>query len=349
MIKQIFEFKKTDRKWHIPVLAGLCVGIPILGGYFTGTMAGGKLASMSALVILYVHTFSISGGMVTLMTCSFGMMLSFLVGAIFGFNPYVGALALGLFAMGVHLALFYLKMNRPPGNFFFIMIASVALCMPFDWQKIPSNIGYIGIGTVISCLLGLGYTLLVVRNNTDAPSHSKSKYVNLVESATFGFMVGFSLLIAHLLKLENPYWVPTSCAAVMQGASTQHIWQRGLQRVLGTLIGLGMAWMLLLMHPTPLMICVSIIMLQVIVEFLVVRNYAVAAIFITVLTIFLAESGSNLSVSPTGLIAARFIDILIGSIIGALGGWILYNEHVHWLATRQIRKTKIAISRKSKI
>jgi uncharacterized membrane protein YccC len=94
------------------------------------------------------------------------------------------------------------------------------------------------------------------------------------------------------------------------------------------------------------MICVSIIILQVIIEFLVVRNYTVAAIFITVLTIFLAESGSDLSVSPTGLIATRFIDILIGSVIGALGGWILYNERVHWIATRQIRKTKIAISRK---
>jgi len=132
----------------------------------------------------------------------------------------------------------------------------------------------------------------------------------------------------------------------MQGASTRHVWQRGLQRVAGTLIGLGVAWVLLLTHPTPLMICVSIILLQVLVEFLVVRNYAVAAIFITVLTIFLAESGSDLSVSPTGLIAARFIDILIGSIFGGIGGWVLYNEHVHWIATRQIRKTKIALSRK---
>ena len=196
MIRQIFEFKKTDRKWHIPVLAGLCVGIPILGGYFAGAMAGGKLASMSALVILYVHTFSISGdlrggGMVTLMACSFGMMLSFLVGAVFGFNPYIGALALGLFAMGVHLALFYLKMNRPPGNFFFIMIASVALCMPFDLQKIPANIGYIGIGTVISCLLGLGYTLLVVKNHTPAPTHTKRKKRNKLEKAPIGVIVGF--------------------------------------------------------------------------------------------------------------------------------------------------------------
>ena len=51
MLKQLFAFKQTDRKWHLPVLAILCVGIPVLAGYYTENMQDGKPASMAGLVI----------------------------------------------------------------------------------------------------------------------------------------------------------------------------------------------------------------------------------------------------------------------------------------------------------
>ena len=75
---------------------------------------------------------------------------------------------------------------------------------------------------------------------------------------------------------------------------------------------------------------------------LVGRNYGVAVIFITVLTIFLAESGVTLT-NPDVLLRARFIDILIGSLVGAAGGWVLYNERVHAYATLHSRKRKVNI------
>ncbi|WP_375445857.1 FUSC family protein [uncultured Fibrella sp.] len=347
MLKQLLEFRETDRKWHIPVLAGLSVGIPILAGYFTGALAGGKLASMAGLVILYIHSLSIANRLIILMACSFGIMVSFAVGSLFSFNPLLAPLVLGLYAFTVHLGLYYLKMTRPPGNFFFIMIASVAICMPFKPESIPQHIGFIGIGTMISFALGLIYSLLTLRNqpvDNQSINIAKSKYVNLVESVTFGSMVGLALLIANLLTLENPYWAPTSCAAVMQGMSTRHIWQRSIQRIVGTFIGLGITWLILLLQPSLLVLCLSVIGLQLVVEFLVVRNYGIAVIFITVLTIFLAESGRSLTIDPTSLIIARFFDILIGSTIGALGGWMLYNERLQYKATRQIRRTKILIA-----
>ena len=44
---------------------------------------------------------------------------------------------------------------------------------------------------------------------------------------------------------------------------------------------------------------------------------------------------------PVLLIKAGFYEIAIGSIIGVLGGWILYNELLHFMVTKQIRKTKV--------
>jgi uncharacterized membrane protein YgaE (UPF0421/DUF939 family) len=352
MIPEIIQIKKTDRPWHLPVIAGICMGIPIMAGYFTGYMQEAKLASLASLVILHLQSNHLATRMLTLVSCCFGIMLSFTIGSVFSFNPTVAPIALGIYAFIVHIGLFHLQLTRPPGNFFFIMIASVSICMPFHPPSIASHIGYVGIGTMISCCLGLVYSLLTLKKGgtDEAPYIAPTdKQGNVIESLIIGTCIGASLFAANLLKLENPYWVPTSCIAVMQGISVSHVVTRGLQRILGTLIGLFLAWGLLALDPSTLTICLSIIVAQVLVEFLVVRNYAIAVIFITVLTIFLAEvnpASSNDSGAATVLFKTRMLDIALGCAIGCIGGWLLYNERVHYHARRQIRKTKLALHRR---
>lgn len=172
-----------------------------------------------------------------------------------------------------------------------------------------------------------------------------SGYTNIVESLTFGLVMAVSLAIAFLLKIENPYWVPISCLAVMQGSSSQHIWLRGTQRIIGTLFGLGLTWLIVLGNPSALFMVIAIILLQTIVEFLVVRNYGVAVVFITILTIFLSESGKDLTDDTNAIFFARMIDIFIGSIIGIIGGWILYHEKLHFYTRLQLRKSKVLIKK----
>jgi hypothetical protein len=43
---------------------------------------------------------------------------------------------------------------------------------------------------------------------------------------------------------------------------------------------------------------------------------------------------------------ARFFGILTGSLLGAVGGWLLHNEHLQFLATRQLRLTKMAMAKR---
>ncbi|RZK38729.1 MAG: FUSC family protein, partial [Hymenobacter sp.] len=144
---------------------------------------------------------------------------------------------------------------------------------------------------------------------------------------------------------DTPYWVPVSCMAVMQGVSTVHVWQRGVQRVLGTLVGLGLAWAILQVQPTLLSIGLAIVGLQIMVEVFIVRNYAVAVVFLTVLTIFLAESDATLLHNPNGLLLARGVDIGLGSALGAVGGWVLYHERLHALTARRLRWARMRLRR----
>ncbi|MEA5428502.1 FUSC family protein [Arcicella lustrica] len=348
-IKAFFKLKKSDRLWHIPVLASLCIGIPLLIGLAFDNVKSGLLASLSGLVILYIPTAnSIVSRMATMLICSFGFMVSYAVGLIFSFNPFVSTIVFGIFSTMVYWINLYFK-TKPPASFFFIMIASLASGMPHDLSSIPQKIGLIAMGTMLACTLALLYSFLVKRKNhkKDAAIISdllvKSKYADLVEAMIVGSFMFTSMLIGHVLKLQNPYWIPISCLAVMQGVNLYHIWQRVIHRILGTFLGLGLCWLFLSIVHTPFSICITIIVLQFIIEILIVRHYALAVIFITPMTILLAEAANPLILNPDLLIATRFLDISIGSLIGAIGGWFVHNEKIRFYTTMKIRKAKLVV------
>jgi len=347
IMESFFKFNKTNRQWHLPIVAGLSVGIPMILGWYMDNIEAGKLGSLAGLSILYIQSDKLIERMILLMTCCFGLMLSFSVGLLFSFNPMIAPITLGLFSFGVHYSLHKLQLTRPPGNFFFIMLASTAICSPFQPENIAEKIGYVAMGTILTCGIGLIYSLLTLKNNNQPENsiHRKSSYTNIIESLIFGLIMAFSLAVAFSLNIEKPYWIPISCLAVMQGSSSKHVWLRATQRITGTLVGLGITWLIASGNPTPLIMVISITLLQVIVEFLVVRNYAIAVVFITILTIFLSESGKQLTQDTNEIFFARMIDIFIGSAIGMIGGWILYNAKLLHHATMQLRKARILMKK----
>jgi len=328
-IASIFTFRKSERHWHIPILAGISVGVPLFVGYLFDNIPNGILASTSGLLILYIRYTAIVNRMITLMICSFIFILSYFIGAIGAFNFWIAPLVLFLYVFFLNLIIRYFKV-KPPGNFFFILIFSLAICQKFDLSSLPERVGIITLGTISTCTLAFIYSIFTIKNyslSDETILFEKAKRIDIGESAILAITIGISLLVATALKLENPYWVPVSCAAVMQGATRRHIWERGINRVIGTFIGAGFAWFLLSLDISGLAICIVIILLQFIVEVLVVRQYAIAVIFITALTIFLAEGG-QVNHTEEQSIYIRFFNIVLGCLIGAAGGYILYNNKV---------------------
>lgn len=325
-----FQLKKTERLWHIPMLASLCTGLPLLLGYFLGRLDYGVLACIGGLVILYMPSTNMENRMLTLLLCAFGFIISFAVGAAFSFEPIISAISLGLFAFAVNWLVCYFAL-KPPRNFFFIMIASMASCMPFDMVALPTKVGLIALGTIFACVLALFYSMYIIRYiPLDVPPVSvrTADRFMVIESTIIGAFISLSLLIGHTLQLDNPYWVPISCLAVMQGLNAAHVGRRSFHRILGTFVGIGVTWALLAINPSALHLCIAILVLQFVIEMLVVRHYALAVIFITPLTFFLAEIGSGFSLDANLLIEARLLDIIIGSLIGGFGGWILHNRQL---------------------
>lgn len=351
-IKLFFHVKESDRPWHLAFLAAISIGIPLLVGVYFDNMKMGLLASVPGLVVLYVPSSkSLVTRMATMLICSFGFMFCYTLGLFFNGNFLISTLFLGVFSVIIHWVNLYVR-TKPPGSFFFILLAALSSNMPHNLKEIPERVGLIAMGTMLSCCLALAYSILIRKKDTKHEPSLMSSLLernsdqDLIEALIVGgFMFG-SMLIGHLLQLQNPYWIPISCLAVMQGVSLYHVWRRVIYRITGTFLGLGLCWIILSVVKTPLSICLVIIVFQFIIEVLVVRNYAFAVIFITPMTILLAEAASPSIHKPDVLILARFIDISVGSLLGAIGGWFLYNEKMRYYTTSTIRKARWVIKKR---
>ena len=351
-LPKFFRIKPSNRSWHIPILAGLSVGIPLLTGYYFQDLRSALTASLAGLVILYIPTKgNILEIMSTMFVCGFGMIFSYSLGTILSFNEWIAPIGFGLFSMVVYYISRYFNL-KPPGSFFFIMIASMAIGLPHSIETIPRSIGLFTIGTLNAMVLTFLYSILFLRKTSGKqkmPVFTINHYVNLSESAIIGVFMMLSILIGKVFKLDYPYWIPISCLAVLQGVNSYHIWKRGLHRILGTITGLFIAWAIFSYVKTPLGICLCFIALQIIIELLIARHYALAVVFLTPMGILLAETGSPQSLEPDYLLRMRFLEILIGSFLGGIGGWFLYNEQLKLKSIKTISRTAaVAQKRRTK-
>ena len=86
-----------------------------------------------------------------------------------------------------------------------------------------------------------------------------------------------------------------------------------------------MAWGLFLLPLDAWSISLTVMALTFIVETSVVRHYAFAAVFITPLTILLADAAAVRHGSPRALMVARLLDTVLGCVVGLAGGVALHS------------------------
>jgi hypothetical protein len=143
--------------------------------------------------------------------------------------------------------------------------------------------------------------------------------------------VGVAGTLSVLLGLGHPYWAPVSAAAVLQSTHLLMTWHRGLQRALGTAGGLVLAAILLEMRPVPWAIAGLVVLMQVGIELLIVRNYALGVLFITPLAILLSEL---LRAGPAHTVLVdRVVGVAVGILVGVAAALVV----VHRRAAESLR------------
>jgi len=343
--KSIFVLNKNKINFHIPLILTFSMGIFLSMGFYLDNIKAGLTACLAGLILVYFPIYATTGErIITLLTCSFAFIFSFSLGLIFSFNYIISSIIFGIYCGIIRWLTSYLTVN-PPKSFFFVMIAATASSMPYRPEKIAENLGVFALGAIITTFIAFVYSIIVNKNKSSINEgilHVDFKYnqdVDFLEAIIFGIFMFISLLIGHLLKLTNPYWISISCVAVLQGSSRDHVFQRIAQRITGTFMGLGLCWgVLILANEEIKLIFIFILILQFILESAVQRNYAIAIIFATPLTILLADASTLFSMNTTTFMKLRLFNTLIGCLIGALGGWIIHHEQLNYELKRKIKR-----------
>lgn len=328
-LRLLMTVQASDRAWQMPLAASLASGLPLLIGAWFDHLAWGLVGSLGGLVFLYLPGTPLYHRMISVMVCSFGMVACYTLGVLSHFVPAIMMPVLVFTSILVTMICRFYGLG-PPGSLFFIMAASIGAYSPVSGPQLPTMVGLIAMGAVLACLIAFIYSVYMLRRRPPVavPSLPEPNFDFVVfESVVIGLFVGISLAAAQVLQLEKAYWVPVSCVAVIQGATLRAVWSRQLQRVLGTAIGMLTAWGVLLLPLDKWSICLLMMALTFIIESTVIRHYGFAVVFITPLTILLAEAavlGQGLDAGA--LVAARFFDTVLGCAIGLAGAVCLHNK-----------------------
>ena len=329
--QQLTTFHPTRRRWQMPVGAALASGLPLLVGAYFGRLDYGLVSSLGGLAFLYLPDTPMHHRMARLMACIFAMSACYALGIMTHAVAAATVPLLTVIAVLVTMACRYYRIG-PPGSLFFVMVAAIGAYSPVPVLELPLRVGLIFLGGLLAAVVAFGYSLVVLRRQAPAPAAPLPRpgfdFV-VLDAVLIGALVGISLALAVAFRLERPYWVPVSCLAVVQGSSLRAVWNRNLHRVAGTALGMLVASGVLSLPLGPWTVAPVVMLLSFAVEWLVVRHYGLAAVFITPLTILLAEAATlDPQASHAALIQSRFLDTALGCAVGLAGGVVLHQPRL---------------------
>lgn len=338
--RQLLTVNPSDRPWQKPFAAALASGLPLLIGALLDRMDFGLVSALGGLVFLYTPRTPLYHRMLTVMASAFAMIACYTLGLMSHFLPLLMMPTLVFVTILVTMACRFYGLGVP-GSLFFVMAASIGAYTPLEWEQVPQMVGLLAMGALLACLIAFFYSAHILRQREPDPVPPLPvptfDFV-VFDSVLIGVFVGLALALAQALQLEKAYWVPVSCLAVIQGASLQAVWNRQLHRLLGTGIGLLLAWGLLLLPLDRWSITLAMMLLAFVVETAVVRHYGFAVIFITPMTILLAEAATLGQGPVAALIEARFYDTVLGCLVGLAGGICIHNARFRAVVGRQMRR-----------
>lgn len=152
---------------------------------------------------------------------------------------------------------------------------------------------------------------------TDPPRERWTRGQMVSEFARFAAVAAVAGAVGLASGLPYPYWAQIAAITLLTPPGRTLQVERGLQRVIGTVLGIGTTAFLLSFPAEPWQLVVWVVILQFLAEMYVLRNYAFALLFITPLALLMVQLGHPQPVGP--MLAARVLETAIGAVVGIAG------------------------------
>ena len=213
---------------------------------------------------------------------------------------------------------------HPPGPLFLVFAVAACASVPSVPTDLPVATLVAGSAAAFAVLVGsAGAAWRGLRGRGPGPADDSGlrwRRGGGLSVARSGVAVLAAGALATGAGIGHRYWAMVSAVVPLVARDFGHQLVRGLHRVLGTFVGLGVAWLVLAVDLRGLALIVLVAALQVLAELLVGRNYALALVAITPLALLMVHLAVAVRVSS--LVVDRGLETLVGVLIGVVVGFL---------------------------
>jgi hypothetical protein len=313
-------------RWPIALQAAVAIGLPIAIFTLAGREDLGLLASTGGFTALYLTNRSRRQRAILIPLIAVALLLSAAVGVIA--SGRVATSIIALLVIVIAASVIFLGFGvGPPGVLFPVLVGGVAshLAAPVALGGAAVDgwlvLGLIATGSVIAYAVVVAPLVIPRVRAADAERHGESLRFSLDEpTRVILIRIVIAALIAAAiaapLGIHRAYWVTLTIVAILQNGHRVRLTAlRGIHRLLGTLVGVGLFAVIELAKPSGWGVVVVLVILQFLVEIVVIRNYGLALVLITPLALTISAQGAA---TPSSLVVDRVVDTLIGAGIAMI-------------------------------
>lgn len=304
---------------RVAIRAAVSVAVPLLVLWALGRLDLSIYASFGAFAALYGRhdgfrdriRMQASAGGVLLAAMLIGTALSVLAAP-----TVVSVVVVALVAAAVTL-LAYTMQWHPPGPLFTVFATGAC-------ATIPATAGSFGSVLLVggsSVLFGLALTALVaVATRTTGEGAPKVRPTVGPVAVEMAVSVAIAIVGAGIAGLllggTHWYWAAVGAVAAVSGAQLNARIIRGIQRLIGTLLGVLVAAGVLALDLPPIAVIALVVVLQGVAELFIGRNYGIAMVFVTPLALLMVHLAAPTPVDA--LLTDRVLETLIGVAVGTV-------------------------------
>lgn len=231
-------------------------------------------------------------------------------------------LQLGLLALACGFFFFVATTGQygPPGALIFVFAAGAAMGHVSSWREVVER------GTATGLAAGLAWLICTVTEGFRQQATPEAPFPveplrpldhRLMAAARIALGSGIAAGAAHAMGAAHPAWAALGAVAVMQGTHLHISMNRAVQRLLGTVIGAGLVWLILAAEPSVWTVIVLLVVLQISTEVIIGFNYALGQILVTPMALLMSYLAAPGAVG-SAMAPERVLDTLIGASIGII-------------------------------
>lgn len=308
-----------DRDHTVAIRAAISVGVPLLFLWTMGRLDLSIYASFGAFASLYGRTDRIGDRVRMQAAAGAVLVTAMLIGTATSVAGLAAPWAIVVVSAVASLVtlLAYSAQWHPPGALFIVFAAGATASVPADVTRLMDVLA-VGLAAVVfSIVITFVYEAVSARS-IPRLTRTKNRIAVGAVAAEMAITVAVATLlggIAGLLLLDSHwYWAMVGAVAAVSGPHVKARIIRGLQRLIGTGLGVVVAAAILALGVPPLGVILIAVALQAAAELFVGRNYAIAMVFITPLALLMVQLAAPTTAGV--LLSDRLGETLVGIVAG---------------------------------